>query len=164
MKEALTAFKEYLSHNDLKLTKQRLLIFKVFIISKGEVCPEDLLNNVQQVDSSVSRSTVYRTVKHLHNAGIARCIHKNNGITHYEPMGDHSSQMVCERCGRNVPIRNPYFECLQHETARQQGFTLFRYQTVMYGLCSDCNGLCSDCSGTTHPGHPGFNTDPRSEK
>lgn len=144
MQETLTAFKQYLTQNNLKLTQQRMLIFKVFMSSDKKVSPEALLSNVQDMDSSVSRSTVYRTVKHFYNAGIARCIHQSDGITHYEPMGDQSSQMICERCGRTIPIKNPYFECLQQETARQQGFTLFRYQNVIYGLCCDCNG--STCS------------------
>ncbi|MEF2232163.1 MAG: Fur family transcriptional regulator [Pseudodesulfovibrio sp.] len=140
MQEALESFKQYLSANNLKLTQQRLLIFKVFMSDNSQVSPEDLLGGVQDVDETVSRSTVYRTVKHLHNAGVARCIHRSDGSTCYEPMGDQCSQMICERCGRSVPVKNPYLDCLQSETARQQGFTLFRYRTVIYGLCSECSG------------------------
>ncbi|WP_319468633.1 transcriptional repressor [uncultured Pseudodesulfovibrio sp.] len=139
MKEALKSFKDYLSSNHLKLTQQRLLIFKVFMSDDEEMSSEQLLEAVQDIDETVSRSTVYRTVKHLHNAGIARCLHRSDGSTHYEPMGDHYSQMICERCGRSIPIKNPYIDCLQQETARQQGFILFRYQTVFYGLCSRCS-------------------------
>lgn len=158
MKEALYSFKQYLSHNKLKLTQQRLLIFKVFMSDDGKVSPEKLLTRVSQLDNTVSRSTVYRTMKHLHNAGIARCIHQGDGVTHYEPMGDQSCQMICERCGRKIPIANPYLECLQQETARQQGFTLFRYQMVIHGLCSRCNGTkCTPRNGLN-------NNDTRSER
>ncbi|QJB56945.1 Fur family transcriptional regulator [Pseudodesulfovibrio sp. zrk46] len=144
MQESLKSFKQYLTLNNLKLTQQRLLIFKVFMSEEDKMSPEELLGNVQGVDETISRSTVYRTVKHLHNAGIARCIHQNDGVTYYEPMGDQSCQMICERCGKSTPIKNPYFECLQHETARQQGFTLFRYQNIIYGLCCECSGnICS---------------------
>lgn len=139
MQEALDSFKQYLKLNNLKLTQQRLLIFKVFMSDEGQVSPEELLAGVQEVDETISRSTVYRTVKHLHHAGVARCIHRSNGVTCYEPMGDQSSQLVCERCGKTIPIRNPYFECLQQETARQQGFTLFRYRNIIYGLCNECS-------------------------
>ena len=138
MQEALESFKQYLTDNNLKLTQQRLLIFKVFMSDNSQVSPEDLLDGVRDVDATVSRSTVYRTVKHLHNAGVARCIHRRDGGTRYEPMGDQCSQMVCERCGRSVPVKNPYLDCLQSETARQQGFTLLRYRTVIYGLCAEC--------------------------
>jgi Fur family ferric uptake transcriptional regulator len=104
------------------------------------ISPEELLSEAQAVDVTISRSTVYRTVKHLHCAGIARCIHEGDGVTYYEPMGDQSCQMICERCGRTIPVKNPYYECLQQETARQQGFTLYRYTSVLYGLCGDCSG------------------------
>ncbi|WP_316899567.1 Fur family transcriptional regulator [Pseudodesulfovibrio indicus] len=138
MQESLKSFHSYLTHNNLKLTKQRMLIFKVFMSGQDEMSPEDLLNIVQDVDEGISRSTIYRTLKHLHSAGIARCIHRGDGTTYYEPMGDQSCRMICERCGRTIPIKNPYFECIQKETARQQGFTLFRYQCVIHGLCSAC--------------------------
>jgi len=150
MQEALKSFKEYLAGNCLKLTQQRLLIFKVFMSNDHPINPEGLLSAVQGIDETVSRSTVYRTIKHFHNAGIARCIHHSDGSTLYESMGDQCCQMICERCGRSIPIKNPYFECLQQETARQQNFTLFRYQVVLYGLCSHCNGkMCSDFTETT---------------
>ena len=138
MKEALKSFKDYLASNNRKLTQQRLLIFKVFMSAENKASAEQLLNSVREIDETVSRSTIYRTVKHFHSAGIARCIHDRDGSTHYEPMGDQYSQMICERCGKNIPIVNPYIECLQQETARQQGFTLFRYQTVLYGICKNC--------------------------
>ena len=140
MQEALKSFKQYLLQNNLRLTQQRLLIFKIFMSEEERISPEELLLGAHDVDTTISRSTVYRTVKHLHCAGIARCIHERDGVTYYEPMGDQSCQMICERCGRTIPIKNPYYECLQQETARQQGFTLFRYKSVIYGLCSECSG------------------------
>ena len=149
MKEALKSFKEYLAANNKKLTQQRLLTFKVFMSSQEKVTPEVLLQRVQDIDKGVSRSTIYRTVKHLHNAGIARCTHHSDGVTHYEPTGDHHSQMVCERCGKTFPVTNPYIDCLQQETARQQGFTLFRYHTVLYGICNECQDYT--CPTTLKP-------------
>ena len=150
MKEALKSFKGYLTSNNLKLTQQRLLIFKVFMSDDSKVSSENLHQAVQSVDTTVSRSTVYRTIKHFHMAGIARCIHHGEECTCYEPMGDHCSHMICEHCGKSIPVRNPYIDCLQQETARQQGFTLFRHQTVLYGICLECKGLGnSACNSRT---------------
>lgn len=139
MQEALKTFKAYLTTNSLKLTQQRLMIFKVFMSNEGTATPDTIHRHVQEMDSSISRSTIYRTIKHLQTAGIARRIHQGDGIPHYEPMGDHHSQMVCERCGKRIPLSNPYIDCLQQETARQQGFTMFRFQLEIYGLCSTCS-------------------------
>ncbi|CCH50166.1 Fur family transcriptional regulator [Pseudodesulfovibrio piezophilus] len=138
MQEALKTFKEYLTSNNLKLTQQRLLIFKVFMSNEEKLSSDKLLRAVQELDIRISRSTVYRTVKHLLNSGIARCIQRGDGSTHYESMGDHHSQMICERCGKRYPISNPYIDCLQQETARQQGFTMFSFQTQIHGICNQC--------------------------
>ena len=158
MQEALKSFKQYLAVNNLKLTRQRMLIFKYFMSDVAHLSPEELFKGVQGLDRTISRSTVYRTVKHLHNAGIARCIHRSDGVTYYEPMGDQSCQMICERCGRTIPVKNPYLECLLFETARQQGFSLFRYQSALYGLCQHC----AECIGD--PAMPGMKNDKRRKR
>lgn len=157
MQEALNSFRKYLTSNNLKLTQQRMLIFKVFMSGRDKVSPDELLVGVQEVDEAVSRSTIYRTVKHLLGAGVARCIHREDGITYYEPTGDQSCRMICERCGKSIPIKNPYFECIQQETARQQGFTLFRYQCVIHGLCSAC--IVKE-----HPAPPGKAAHPKQRR
>jgi Fur family ferric uptake transcriptional regulator len=142
--EALKTFRDYLAANSLKLTQQRLLVFKVFLSQDSMLTCETLLDKVVEMDAGISRSTVYRTIKHLHHAGVARCIRLSDGTTNYEPMGDHHSRMICERCGRQIPLVNPYLDCLQRETARQQGFTLFRFETVLYGLCHACAHATTD--------------------
>ncbi len=149
MQEALKSFKKYLASNALKLTQQRLLILKVFMSEDGEINSENLLKAVQDIDPAVSRSTVYRTIKHFHHAGIARCIHHRDGSSHYEPTGDHNCHMVCERCGTTTPILNPYMDCLQQETARQQGFTLSHYRTTLYGLCGQCRAALHSAKSAT---------------
>lgn len=146
--EALKTFKGYLAANHLKLTQQRLLIFKVFQSQDLMLTSEGLLERVMEMDAGISRSTVYRTIRHLHDAGIARCIRLSDGTTNYEPMGGHHSRMVCERCGRQIPLVNPYLDCLLRETARQQGFILYRFETVLHGLCHACAH-----ADNNHPDH-----------
>ncbi|MGE4292137.1 MAG: Fur family transcriptional regulator [Desulfovibrio sp.] len=138
MNEALKKFRNYLATSNLKLTPQRLLIFKVFHSQNAMQTCEELLMKVMELDPCISRSTVYRTMKHLHDAGVARCVRLSDRTTNYEPMGDHHSRMICERCGRQIPLVNPYLDCLHRETARQQGFTLFHFETVLHGLCHEC--------------------------
>jgi len=148
VKEALKTFKDYLAANRLKLTRQRLLIFKVFLSQDAMLTSEGLLRKVTEMDASISRSSVYRTVRHLHQSGVARCIRLTDGTTRYEPVGDHHSRMVCERCGRQFPLINPYLDCLQRESARQQRFTLFHCQTVLHGLCHECTNATNGVPGS----------------
>lgn len=75
MNETTRTFQEYLKANRLKLTSQRKLILDVFISKGAQVTTEELFKDVAELDDSISLSTVYRTVKHLQQSGLARCSH-----------------------------------------------------------------------------------------
>lgn len=131
-------FQDYLKANRLKLTSQRKLILDIFISGSQLLTAEELFRQVTDIDPGISLSTVYRTFKHLQQAGLARCVHYGDGTTRYEPSDGQKSYLVCEKCGKKIPIINPYLECLQQESARQEGFRMFRSRTTIYGLCHEC--------------------------
>lgn len=138
MNETTRTFQEYLKTNRLKLTSQRKLILDVFISRGVQVTAEELFKEVAELDDGISLSTVYRTVKHLLQSGLARCSHYGDGTTRYEPTDGLNSYLVCETCGKKVPITNPYLECIQAEAARQEGFRMFQCQMIIHGLCHEC--------------------------
>jgi Fur family ferric uptake transcriptional regulator len=138
MNNTTLVFKNYLKSNQLKLTSQRKIILDVFISHDTQVTAEELFKEVSELDSRISLSTVYRTVKHLLQSGLARCAHYGDGSTRYEPTDGHSNYLICERCGKKILIDNPYVECLLAETARQEGFQPFQTQLVIHGLCHQC--------------------------
>lgn len=131
-------FKEYLSGNNLKLTHQRKLILDVFITLDRPVSPEELFQEVHSMDAGISLSTVYRTLKHLMQSGVARCMLHSDGVTRYEGLTGHYCRLVCEHCGKRVPLDNPYLHCLQHEVARQEGFHLYECVMELRGICKAC--------------------------
>ncbi|MDD4732080.1 MAG: Fur family transcriptional regulator [Desulfovibrio sp.] len=131
-------FKEYLVANGLKLTQQRKLILNVFITLDQAVSPEELFHEVHGLDQGISLSTVYRTLKHLLQSGVARCMLQSDGVTRYEGVTGHYCRLVCEHCGKSLPLDNPYLHCLQHEAARQEGFHLYECVMELRGICKSC--------------------------
>ncbi len=138
MNETTRTFQEYLKANRLKLTSQRRLILDVFVSRGCRVTADELFKEVAELDDGISLSTVYRTVKHLLQSGLARCSHYGDGTTRYEPADGQTSHLVCEVCGRKVPIANPYLECMHAEAARQAGFRMLHCHVTIHGLCHEC--------------------------
>ncbi|MBG0776249.1 MAG: transcriptional repressor [Desulfovibrionaceae bacterium] len=140
MKDPQTIFHEYLVRNKLKMTPQRRLILEVFLASGEHLASEELYRQVRDRDPSIGQATVYRTLKLLHDAGIAGSYHFGDGVVRYEPRygQQHHDHLICERCGKNIEVVDEKIERLQEELAKRHGFVLTGHRMYLYGLCSEC--------------------------
>ena len=72
MTEEQEVFLKHIQKQGLKRTAQRDLILDVFLHTEGHVSGEDLYGLVREEDSTVGQTTVYRTLRLLTEAGLAR--------------------------------------------------------------------------------------------
>lgn len=140
MSNSHEVFSSHLRSNGLKLTPQRELILDVFTETEGHPAPEELYQAVKKRDRSIGQATVYRTLKLLCEAGIAKEMHFGDGLTRYENrLGQkHHDHLICEKCGKNIEVVDPVIESLQEELAAKHGFKLTSHRMYLYGLCEGC--------------------------
>lgn len=140
MNDPLQLFRNYLRQHGNKITPQRELILDVFMDMEGHPAPEELYTEVKKRDHSVGQATVYRTLKLLSEAGIAKEMHFGDGLTRYEHKWGqtHHDHLICERCGANIEVVDPQIEKLQEELAAKHGFVLTGHRMYLYGLCAAC--------------------------
>lgn len=141
MQDFLLEFKEYLVREGGKVTQQRLQIVRAFLDFDGHPTAEELLHAARALDPSVSQATVYRTLKLLCGAGLAREMHFGEGMARFERRLDaveHHDHLICERCGKTVDFFSPEIERLQDELAHRHRFAPTRHRLYLYGICRDC--------------------------
>ena len=68
----LETFREFLGKKNLRITNQRLAIFEAAYTLTDHFTAEDLLDCARQIDRSVSRATVYRSLPLLTESGLVR--------------------------------------------------------------------------------------------
>ena len=134
------AFSDYIAKQGLKNTPQRRLIVDVFFTSGKHLSTEELYDRVRAVDDGVGQATVYRTLKLLCEADLAREMHFGDGTARYEPITDdsHHDHLICTACGRNQEFVNEDIERLQEELAARYGFVLTSHRMYLYGVCDQC--------------------------
>ena len=143
MQDALSVFQKYLLHKGYKNTQQRLHILRAFLDFAGHCAAEELLGAARGRDPSVSQATVYRTLKLLCDAGLARELHFGDGLARFERRLDaeeHHDHLICEHCGRTIEFFSAGIERLQEELARQHNFVPTRHRLYLYGVCPGCRG------------------------
>lgn len=89
---------------------------------------------------SISRATVYRTLRKLVDAGLLRRLEMGTR-TYYEhdygyPQHEH---LQCSQCRKMIEFQSPAIEAILNEVSRQHRFHATSHTFVIRGICEDCN-------------------------
>ena len=133
-------FLEHIQKAGLRHTGQRDLILEIFLRTEEHLSSEDLYWLVHKEDSSVGHTTVYRTLKLLTDAGLAREVRFGDGKTYYEHHynHEHHDHLICTECGKIIEFFSAEIEELQDKMAEKYGFRLTNHSLRMWGICEDC--------------------------
>lgn len=133
-------FLEHIQKAGLRKTGQRDLILETFLKTEDHLTSEDLYWLVHKQDPSVGHTTVYRTLKLLTEAGLAREVRFGDNKTYYEHHYDHEhhDHLICTQCGKVIEFFSPEIEDLQEQMAEKFGFKLSHHSLRMWGLCPEC--------------------------
>ena len=130
----------YISENNLKITKQRRAVLKTFLECKNHISVEELYNVVLKTEPKVGLATVYRTLALLTKSGLALEMDFGDGQKRYESTHNivHHDHMVCTECGKIIEFNHPLIEKFQEEVAKENGFKITSHKLDLFGYCQDC--------------------------
>jgi Fur family transcriptional regulator, ferric uptake regulator len=133
-------FYEYIERLGLRKTVQRDLIMGIFLRTHDHLASEDLYWLVHKEDRDVGQTTVYRTLKLLTEAGLAREVRLGDGRTYYEHHHnhDHHDHLICTDCGKVIEFFSAEIEALQDEMAEKFKFKPTHHSLRILGICDAC--------------------------
>jgi Fur family ferric uptake transcriptional regulator len=138
--EEKEVFQQHIQKAGLKRTAQRDLILEVFLRTEEHLTSEDLYRLVQREDPNIGQTTVYRTLKLLTEAGLAREVRFGDGRSRYEHnyKHQHHDHMICTECGATIEFYSPEIEALQDAIAAKHRFQPTYHSLRINGICADC--------------------------
>jgi Fur family ferric uptake transcriptional regulator len=127
-----------LKKRGLKLTPQRRLIVNIIHDAKGHLTAGEIIEYVQVKMPGVNKSTIYRTLELLEEAG---CVYKSKlgdeFIYHHEEEGHHH-HLVCSQCGKTVDCGEDIFASVERTLGEKYDFRVDFKHLVMCGICEEC--------------------------
>ncbi len=140
MKPAKTIFAEYLRNNGLLESRQREQILDIFLKTEKHPTINDLYDLVRRKHPKIGLATVYRTMKVICDAGLARETDFGGDIRRFEHkyQHQHHDHLICLNCGRIIEVISPAIEKLQENLARKHRFKAIRHKMEVFGLCKTC--------------------------
>ena len=127
--ELIEQFKQILKSENLKITPQRLSIFKEAIKPKGHRDIEEILSDLSTAKIKISRATLYRTLDILHSNGLIRKMNIGDGADRYETRIDspHHDHMICIESGDIIEFTDDRIEFIQEKIANDHGYEIVKH-------------------------------------
>jgi Fur family transcriptional regulator, ferric uptake regulator len=132
-------FREFLEIRGEKLTEPRRILIRHIFDSHKHFDADELVDDLRATGRRVSRSTVYRTLRLLVEAGLLRELRLTNR-TAYEhdygyPSHDH---LHCSECNAIVEFNNEDIRRLRDAISLDHGFRPVGHRFVITGVCPAC--------------------------
>ena len=142
MKSEKTIFREYLRSNGMLYSEQREQILDIFLKTEKHPTINDLYDLVRKKHPQIGLATIYRTMKVICDAGMARETDFGGGIRRFEHKykHQHHDHLVCLNCGRIIEVMSPEIEKLQENLTKKHRFKAVRHRMEIFGLCKNCKG------------------------
>lgn len=135
MNEASKSLEDLCVDRGMRMTEQRRVIARILEQSDDHPDVEELYRRSVLVDSRISISTVYRTVKLFEDAGIIARHDFRDGRSRYETVPEeHHDHLIDLKSGEVIEFHSPEIEALQERIAREHGFKLVDHRLELYGI------------------------------
>jgi Fur family ferric uptake transcriptional regulator len=138
--EELAILEGYLKEKGLRMTPTREAVLGVFLSIEGHVTAEALFEEARKREPGIGQATVFRTIKLLVGAGLAREACSGQDGTSYEHAFHHAhhDHLVCLGCGRIIEFKDPSIERAQEAIYRKHGFSPSGHHLRLEGYCPGC--------------------------
>src|SRR5215813_11834027 len=123
-----------------KLTNARLTVLAALEEGDGHITSTELLERVTQLDASIGRASVFRTLDLFTQLNIIRPTYIDSSVTPtyvLMPNGHHH-HIICTNCNRVIEFENCGLEELTQELERKLHVHLTGHLLEFYGVCDDC--------------------------
>ncbi len=132
-------FRNFLVQKGLRATNQRLAIFDAAFAQPEHFTAEQLLDFARDIDDSVSRATVYRTLPIMTESALLREIDIGSGEKFYRPNREGGStqiaQVVCIDCDKIFEISAPFMTWYGSTVSSKLGLTPVNQRLQVSASC-----------------------------
>ncbi len=134
----LAEFEEECRRRGLAVTIQRRTVFGELAGRRDHPTADQVYEAVRGRLPGLSRTTVYRVLEALVDAGLARKVSHAGGVARFDPTAGRHHHLACEACGRLVDLEDALVPPLRLPETIGAGFRVKDYSVSFTGTCPAC--------------------------
>lgn len=118
----------------LRITRQRRVILDVLTNINDHPNAFEIFQRVNEIDSNISLSTVYRTMKTLEENGTIHRHLFSGGPSRFEQADrEHHDHLIDIETGQVIEFQCDIIERIQEEIANSLGYDITHHRLELYG-------------------------------
>ena len=129
---------DLLRSRGLRVTAQRLDVYRVVVEFDGHPTPEEVLHAVRLRQPSISLNTVYTTLETLVGAGAIQRGDVAAGPLRYDAKLEPHHHVVCRGCALQADVPCEDNEATCPIPPALIGFTVTETHVTHFGICASC--------------------------
>ena len=122
----------------LRLTVQKRKVFSSLLQHEDHPTADEIYENVTDDIPGVSRTTVYRILESLTNAGLARRVYHPDDQYRFDPNTEHHHHLVCTSCEKVKDVAVPDLEQVVPPDREVEDFEIEDFSIYFRGTCLAC--------------------------
>ncbi len=138
LEDKLNIFYNHCRGKHLKITPQRVEVYKALIASSEHPSAEAVYEKVRQVLPNVSLDTVNRTLNTLNEIGAAFIVEGSGDVKRFDGNLENHQHFKCIKCKKIFDFNYDGFENITVPENLGQKFKVLRTTVYVEGLCQGC--------------------------
>lgn len=132
----------------LRVTPQRVAVLEALSDAGGHhLSADDVWHRLSTARSSMDRSTAYRVLADLADAGLLTQVRFEDGVARFEMHGVAHHHAVCVQCGSTHDVPIDVVKPLSAALARRIGFHVSLEEPLLVrGTCRDCTAQATSAT------------------
>lgn len=136
VEKKLEDFKRKARASGLKVTPQRLAVYRAIVSRHDHPSAEELYEELKGKIEGISLTTVYRTLSSLETVGLVQRVPTLRDKVRYDARVEPHSHFICLNCGRIFDVDSvPEIDLEKFEAVG----TPINCTMVCHGICRECS-------------------------
>ena len=136
--EKISRLERKLRNVGLKVTPQRIAVYKTLIESKEHPSAEMVCQKVRHTFPNISLDTVNRTLITLSEIGAAFIVEGSGDAKRFDGGLENHQHFKCVKCKRIIDFHYKPFDNIKMPTSIRKKFTILRKTVYLEGICDLC--------------------------
>jgi Fur family peroxide stress response transcriptional regulator len=138
LENKLEAFYKLCKEKNLKITPQRIEVYKALINSTEHPSADVVYEKVKKVLPNVSLDTVNRTLNTLSDIGVAFVVEGSGDVKRFDGNLDNHQHFKCIKCKKIFDFQHAPFDNIRVPRELEDNFKVLRTTVYVEGVCRMC--------------------------
>jgi Fur family peroxide stress response transcriptional regulator len=138
IEKKLQEFKEHCHQRGLRITPQRVAIYKELMASDRHPSATEIYSRIRRGYPNVSLATVNSTLIRLAEIGLARVVESSGDPKRFDPDTEMHHHFRCMRCNRIIDFYDKTYDSIRVPAHIAKKFLVLGRKVYLEGLCDRC--------------------------